>query len=319
MIIKIIVYINPTTHCLYISVEVQVEKQKPNLSDVFKVKWPLEPDWIPTQAEQQVVCLLQRLDGLNLWPPYGLSRPRRQDEKVVSLPYNNCKLHLSPHSLHPPSPSAPPRSSFAIWKLSALLHIFLWRDMKWAHIINISILFHCSPNKSCCSNKCRAPLGRLPLSGFELLMLQLAIYYRHLSPVTDKPRDGCMTLLCQNGFISHTPSYYLKWPDELIRFSSEFLTRSLFLFSFSSLRWRPPSHFPKSPFHQQQMCYVANWFSPRRSLRHSFSFLSVDPEQLACVHLLQSVKRSNKTRTVFFGASGQNIWLSTNPAINHVN
>lgn len=230
---------------------------------------------------------------LNLWPPYGLSRPRRQDEKVVSLPYNNCKLlHLSPRasSLRPPSPHLTPPLQSGSYQRS--LHISLWRDMKWAHIINISILFHCPPNKSCCSNKCRAPLGRLPLSGFELLTLQLTIYYRHLSPVTDKPRDGCMILLCQNGFISHTPSYYLKWPDELIRFSSEFLTRSPFIFLFfSSLRWRPPSHFPKSPFHQQQMCRVANWFSPRRSLRDSFSFLSVDPEQ-PCVCSLAPKRRA---------------------------
>lgn len=74
--------------------------------------------------------------------------------------------------------------------------------MKWAHIINISFLFDCPPNKSHCSNKQRALLHCLPLSGFELLTLQLAIYYRHLSQVTDKHCDGCMIWLCQNGFIS---------------------------------------------------------------------------------------------------------------------
>lgn len=74
--------------------------------------------------------------------------------------------------------------------------------MKWAHNINISILFDCPPNKSHCSNKHRALLRCLPLPGFELLTLQLTIYYRHLSQVTDKHCDGCMILLCQKSFIS---------------------------------------------------------------------------------------------------------------------
>lgn len=74
--------------------------------------------------------------------------------------------------------------------------------MKWAHIINISILFDCPPNKSQCSNKQKALHHCLPLSGSELLTLHSTIYYRHLSRVTDKHCDGCMILLCQNGFIS---------------------------------------------------------------------------------------------------------------------
>lgn len=100
------------------------------------------------------------------------------------------------------SPFFPPRTAQKSGSYHGSLHIFLWRDMKWAHIINISILFDCTPNKSHCSNKHRALLLCLPLSGFKLLTLQLTIYYRHLSQVTDKHCDGCMILLCQNGFIS---------------------------------------------------------------------------------------------------------------------
>lgn len=127
--------------------------------------------------------------------------------------------------------------------------------MKWAHIINISILFDCPPNKSHCSNKQRAPLRCLPLSGAELSTRQLAIYYRHLSQVTDKHRDGCRILQCQNGFIS-PPSKLLSRADELC---------------LSSLLWLSSSHlsdanhcqcYPsKSPFHQEQMYSIIYWFS----------------------------------------------------------
>lgn len=116
---------------------------------------------------------------------------RRQDEEVVS-----CLTEMAIFFTFSPA------RSLRIWKPSLLLHISLWLDMKWAHIINISILFDCPPNKSHCSNKQRALLHCLPLSGFELLTLQLTIYYRHLSQMTDKHCDGCMILLCQNGFIS---------------------------------------------------------------------------------------------------------------------
>lgn len=97
--------------------------------------------------------------------------------------------------------------------------------MKWAHIINISILFDCTPNKSHCSNKQRAPLLCLPLSGWKLLTLHLTIYYRHLSQVTDKHCDGCMILLCQNGFISSLQATIstelMSWAYSL---SSDFLS-----------------------------------------------------------------------------------------------
>lgn len=126
---------------------------------------------------------------LNLWPPRGVSGLKRQDEEAVSF--------LSAIFF-----TFPPELSLKIWKPSPLLHISLRLDMKWAHIINISILFDCPPNKSHCSNKHRALLHCLPLPGFELLTLQLTIYYRHLSQVTDKHCDGCMILLCQKSFIS---------------------------------------------------------------------------------------------------------------------
>lgn len=126
-----------------------------------------------------------------------------------------------------------------IWKPSLLPRISLWLDMKWAHVINISILFDCPPNKSHCSNKQRALLHCLPLSGFELLTLQLAIYYRHLSQVTDKHCDGCMIWLCQNGFISPlqaTIASQLMSCAYSHSLSSDFL--SLPLPFFSSLRWQ---------------------------------------------------------------------------------
>lgn len=47
----------------------------------------------------------------------------------------------------------------AIWKPSLLLHISPRLHINWAHIISISFLFDCPPNKSCCSNNKRsAPL-----------------------------------------------------------------------------------------------------------------------------------------------------------------
>lgn len=111
--------------------------------------------------------------------------------------------------------------------------------MKWAHIINISILFDCPPNKSHCSNKQRALLHCLPLSGFELLTLQLTIYFRHLSQVTDKHCDGCMILLCQNGFISPLQATI---STELMSCAYSLPSDFFSLFSlpfFSSLRWQP--------------------------------------------------------------------------------
>ena len=77
--------------------------------------------------------------------------------------------------------------------------------LQWAHVINISILFDCPPNKSHCSNKHSALPHWLPLFGRELLMPRQTIYYRHLSQVTDKLCDGCMIWRCQNGFISWLP------------------------------------------------------------------------------------------------------------------
>ncbi len=151
---------------------------------------------------------------------------QRQDEEVVSC----LTATAIPFTFYP-------ALALKIWKPSLLLHISLWLDMKWAHIINISILFDCPPNKSHCSNKQRAPLHCLPLSGFELLTLQLAIYYRHLSQVTDKHCDGCMIWLCQNGFISPLQatisSQLMSCAYSL---SSDSLSPSPL---FSSLRWQP--------------------------------------------------------------------------------
>lgn len=134
--------------------------------------------------------------------------------------------------------------------------ISLWLDMKWAHIINISILFDCPPNKSHCSNKHRALLRCLPLSGFELLTLQLTIYYRHLSQVTDKHCDGCMILLCQNGFISPLQATI---SSELM--SCAYSLSSLTFFLFFSDGNRCESYPPKNPFHQEQMYSIIYWFS----------------------------------------------------------
>lgn len=147
------------------------------------------------------------------------------------------RLSVVFQSWHSSAPFSPAHSS-KIWKSSLLLHIFLWRDMKWAHIINISIRFDCTPNKSHCSNKHTALLLCLPLSGFKLLTLHLTIYYRHLSQVTDKHCDGCMILLCQNGFISPLQATIstelMSWAYSL---SSDLLSFPLpFL---SSLRWQP--------------------------------------------------------------------------------
>lgn len=103
-------------------------------------------------------------------------------------------------------------------------------DMKWAHIINISILFDCPPNKSHCSNKQRTLLRRLPLSGFELSTLHLAIYYRHLSQVTDKHCDGCMIWLCQSDFISSLQATI--WSRLMSCANSLYLTFSLSVLSF---------------------------------------------------------------------------------------
>lgn len=131
-----------------------------------------------------------------------------------------------------------PLHSLKIWNPSLFFHISLWLDTKWAHIINISILFDCPPNKSHCSNKQRALLHCLPLSGFELLTLRLTIYYRHLSQVTDKHCDGCMILLCQNGFISPLQATIsTKLMSCAYSLSSDFLSFPLPL--FSSLRWQP--------------------------------------------------------------------------------
>lgn len=134
--------------------------------------------------------------------------------------------------------------------------------MKWAHIINISIRFDCTPNKSHCSNKHRALLLCLPLSGFKLLTLHLTIYYRHLSQVTDKHCDGCMILLCQNGFISSLQatistelmSWVYSLSSDLLSFPLPFL---------SSLRWQPLLSLilQKNPLHQEQMYSIIYWFS----------------------------------------------------------
>lgn len=129
---------------------------------------------------------------MNLWPARGLSRDDRDKTK-----------RLSAESKQSSSPFLPP--TLASKKQKSGNHqrsISLRLDMKWAHIINISIQFDCPPNKSHCSNKQKAPLLCLLSSGFELSMLQLPIYYRHLSQVTDKHCDGCRIWLCQNGFIS---------------------------------------------------------------------------------------------------------------------
>lgn len=133
--------------------------------------------------------------------------------------------------------------------------------MKWAHIINISILFDCAPNKSHCSNKHRALLLCLPLSGSKLLTLQLTIYYRHLSQVTDKHCDGCMILLCQNGFISSLQATIstelMSWAYSL---STDLLSFPL-LFSHLSDGNHCEFYPPKNPFHQEQMYSIIYWFS----------------------------------------------------------
>lgn len=167
----------------------------------------------------------------NLWGGWTFDRRmvsagHRRQQEVVSCLTATAIFFTFPHAL-----------SLKIWKPSLLLHISLWLDMKWAHVINISILFDCTPNKSHCSNKRRALLNCLPLSGFELLTLQLAIYYRHLSQVTDKHCDGCMIWLCQNGFISPLQATISSQLMSCACFlSPDFLSHSPF---FSSLRWQP--------------------------------------------------------------------------------
>lgn len=128
--------------------------------------------------------------------------------------------------------------------------------MKWAHIINISILFDCPPNKSHCSNKHRALLRCLPLPGFELLTLQLTIYYRHLSQVTDKHCDGCMILLYQKSFISLLQATI---SSGLMSCAYSLLWLSLPFLHPSNGNHSEP-HPPKKPFHQEQMYSIIYWF-----------------------------------------------------------
>lgn len=181
-----------------------------------------------------------------------------------------------------------------IWKSSLLLHIFLWRDMKWAHIINISIRFDCTPNKSNCSNKHRALLLCLTLSGFKLLTLHLTIYYRHLSLVTDKHCDGCRILLCQNGFISPLQATI---STELMSWAYS-LSPNLLSFPLpfhSSLRWQPLSLIlKKNPFHQEQMYSIIYWFSYLCTLFCSLQFIC----QCLCV-CLSAPARTYRCRWVY--------------------
>lgn len=194
----------------------------------------LKPDVNSSPVEQHVPGLLPRAAGLGAAWTF--------DHHMVSAGWRDkmksSSVILQPQRSSSPFPPALFKKKKKIWKPSPLLPIFLWRDMKWAHIINISILFDCSPNKSHCSNKHRALLHCLPLSGFKLLTLQLTIYYRHLSRVTDKHCDGCMILLCQNGFISLLQATI---STELMSWAYS-LSPGLLSFSrrlFSSLRWQP--------------------------------------------------------------------------------
>lgn len=211
----------------------------------------LNTDWTETWHQQVPYLLLcaDNLRGSWTFDHRALSAGmKRQDEEVVS-----CLTATAIFFTFSPT------LSLKIWKPSLLLRISLWRDMKWAHIINISILFDCPPNKSHCSNKQRALLHCLPLSGFELLTLQLTIYYRHLSQVTDKHCDGCMILLCQNGFISPLQATICS---ELM--SCAYSLSSNFpplLLSHLSDGNRCESYPPKNPFHQEQMYSIIYWFS----------------------------------------------------------
>lgn len=222
--------------------------------------------------------------------------------------------------------------------------------MKWAHIINISILFDCPPNKSHCSNKQRALLHCLPLSGFELLTLQLAIYYRHLSRVTDKHCDGCMIWLCQNGFISplQAPiaSQLMSCAQSL---SSDFLSLPLPLFSppHASQGNNCESYPPKNPFLQEQTYSIIYWFSylctlwifalfpayllvfmcfRQRFGAHVDDFTSI----CMCLRSVHSTRAGQKPECIYFSPclilfhivilhSRCNILLFRNPTINHLN
>lgn len=211
--------------------------------------------------------------------------------------------------------------------------------MKWAHIINISILFDCPPNKSHCSNKQRALLHCLPLSGFELLTLQLAIYYRHLSRVTDKHCDGCMIWLCQNGFISPLQAPIARQLMSCAQSLSDFLSLPLF-FPHASNGNNCESPPPKNPFHQEQTSSIIHWFSYLFTLwifalicsclcvssAHVDDFTSI----CMCLCSIHSIRAGQEADCIYFSPclilfhivilhSRCNILLFRNPTINHLN
>lgn len=292
--------------------------------EINRVTWPFKPSWTWAELEPDVSSSgLPSLAVSEVAEPLTTAWPRWDDKnkmKRLSVVLQQTAIFLTPHAL--------------LKNLEAIT-ISLQLDMKWAHIINISILFDCPPNKSHCSNKQRAPLHCLPLSGFELLTLQLAIYYRHLSQVTDKHCDGCMIWLRQNGFISPLQATIAsQLMSCAYSLPSDFLSTAL-PFSHPSDGNRCESYPPKSPFHQEQTYSIIYRFSYLCTLW----LLPLSPVYLlvCALHVCVDGCTSTCARAAFIGAgqktdcvflmlfhivilsSGCNIPLFRNPTINHLN
>lgn len=137
--------------------------------------------------------------------------------------------------------------------------------MKWAHIINIYILFDCPPNKSHCSNKHKAPLHCLPLSGFELFDAAVGRFIIGtfpkwpISTVMDARFDCAKMALSLR---SERLSRASWWAVLILSLPSNFsFPLPLPFFSHPSDGNRCESYPPKSPFHQEQTYSIIYWFS----------------------------------------------------------